>query len=102
MIQNWTANAGKEVTPPDQAVVQFYEHFVGKPPPPDAGCNMLDVLKYWSSSGLASHRINGFVALEPKNDVQARDATYIFGSVYIGVELPNFAVDGDMLTVPWI
>ncbi len=102
MIQDWTATAGGEVTPPEQAVLQFYEHFVGTPPPPDAGCNMLDVLKYWRSTGLAGHQILAFAGLEPKNDVQARDALYLFGDVYIGVELPDFAVQGDMLAVPWV
>jgi hypothetical protein len=102
MVQNWTANAGQEVTPPDQAVLTFYEHFVGNPPPQDAGCNMLDVLKYWRSSGLGGHQVTAFAALEPKNNVQARDALYMFGSVYIGVALPNFAVQGDMMHVPWV
>ena len=38
MIQNWTANVGTEIEPPSQAsVLTFYEHFVGKPPPSDAG-----------------------------------------------------------------
>ena len=53
MIQSWTANAGKEVTPSDQSVLEFYEHFVGTPPPPDAGCSMLEVLRYWRSTGVA-------------------------------------------------
>jgi len=34
--------------------------------------------------------------------VQAKDAVYLFGSLYIGVALPDFAVEGDMLKVPWV
>jgi hypothetical protein len=101
MIQNWTANAGKEVEPSEKSVVDFYEHFVGTPPPPDAGCNMLEVLKYWRSKGLGGHRILAFAALEHKNLTQAMDALYLLGSVYIGVALPNFAVQGEMLEIPW-
>jgi nucleoside phosphorylase len=102
MVQNWTATASTLLTPAETAVITFYEHFVGSPPPPDAGCNMLQVLKYWRKAGLDGHKILAFAALEPKNHAEVMDALYLFGSVYIGVELPNFAVHGDMLTVPWV
>lgn len=102
MIQDWTANAGKQATPTLQSVMSMYEHFVGKPPPQDAGCNMMDVLKYWRSSGLGGHKIDAFAAVELKNIAYAQDAIYLFGSLYIGVELPDFAVTGDMLNTPWI
>jgi len=102
MIQNWTANANGEVTPPTGAVVKFYEHFVGDPPPPDAGCNMLQVLNYWRTAGLDRHNISAYAAIKLKNQVETMTALYLFGSVYIGVELPDFAVEGDMLTVPWV
>src|ERR1700721_1268081 len=52
MIQNWTANAATEVTVPDASVLSFYEHFVGTPPPPDKGCDMLSVLRYWRKAGI--------------------------------------------------
>jgi hypothetical protein len=102
MIQNWTASADGEVTPPETAVVKFYEHFVGTPPPPDAGCNMLQVLNYWRKTGLAQHKINAYAALRLKERSQAMTALYLFGSIYIGVALPDFAVQGDPLTVPWV
>jgi hypothetical protein len=102
MVQNWTANAGNEVTLPQQAILTFYEHFVGTPPPADAGCNMLAVLKYWRQKGLGGHKVQAFTSLELTNQLEAQTATYLFGSVYIGVSLPDFAVQGDMLTVPWV
>ena len=102
MIQNWTANAGGETTPPDSAVDTFYEHFVGSPPPPDAGCNMLQVLRYWRRTGLGGHKILAFTSLEPSNQTEAMDALYMLGSVYIGLALPNFVLKGDPLTVPWV
>ena len=101
MIQAWTANAGKEVTVGDTSVLHFYEHFVGTPPPPDEGCVMLDVLNYWRKTGLARHKVRAFVALEPKNRQQAKDAVYLFAGLYLGVALPDFAVEGDMLAIPW-
>jgi hypothetical protein len=102
MIQNWTANASTEFSPPESSVIEFYEHFVGDPPPPDAGCNMLQVLKYWRKHGLDSRRVRGFAAVHTGNLQQARNSVYLLGSLYIGVALPNFAVEGDMLTIPWV
>jgi hypothetical protein len=47
-------------------------------------------------------KVAAFVALEPKNDVQVKDSVFLFGSCYIGVSLPDFAVNApDMLAVPW-
>ncbi len=100
MIQNWTANAAGLLTPPESSVLTFYEHFVT--PGPEAGCNMLQVLKYWRSHGLDRHKVLAFAALGLKNPAEARAAAYLFGSVYIGVALPDFAVEGEMLEVPWV
>jgi hypothetical protein len=102
MIQNWTANATAEVTVPPPSVLTFYEHFVGTPPPPDAGCDMLSVLKYWRRGGIDSHKVLAFTSIDLQNQAQAQSACWLFGSVYIGVALPDFATQGDMLTVPWM
>ena len=102
LVQNWTANAGTEVTPPGSSVLTFYEHFVGTPPPPDEGCDMLSVLKYWRSAGLNAHKVKAFAALELKNTMQAQNAVYLTGGIYIGVALPNFTTTGDMMTTPWV
>jgi hypothetical protein len=83
-------------------VLKFYEHFVGTPPPPDQGCNMRDVLTYWRRTGLAKDKIQAFVSLEPKNQTQAQDALYMFGSIYIGVALPDSVCHGDLLVNPWV
>jgi hypothetical protein len=102
MIQNWTANATVEVTVPPPSVLTFYEHFVGTPPPPDKGCDMLSVLKYWRRAGVDSHKVLAFASIDLQNQVQAQSACWLFGSIYIGVALPDFATQGDMLTVPWV
>jgi hypothetical protein len=103
MIQTWTASAATEVTPPQETVLTFYEHFVGTPPPPDEGCNMLSVLKYWRKAGLDQHQVHAFASLELQNHSQAQSAIYLLGGIYIGVALPNFAVKAaDMLAVPWV
>jgi hypothetical protein len=102
MIQNWTANATTEVTVPPPSVLTFYEHFVGTPPPPDKGCDMLSVLKYWRRAGIDGRKVLAFASIDVQDQVQAQSACWLFGSVYIGVALPDFATQGDMLTVPWV
>jgi hypothetical protein len=102
MIQNWTANAAAEVAVPDASVLSFYEHFVGTPPPPDKGCNMLSVLRYWRKAGVDAHKVLAFTSIDLKNQAQAQSACWLFGSIYIGVALPDFATQGDVLAVPWV
>jgi hypothetical protein len=102
MIQEWTANTGHQEVLPDSAILNAYNHFSGGNP--DAGANMLDVLKYWRTTGIGKDKISAFVQLEPKNDIQVRDAINLFGNCYIGVALPNFAVvpGSDFLKTPWV
>jgi len=101
MIQAWTANSGKERSPSDSDILKFYEHFTT--PGPENGCDMLAVLKYWRSQGLARDKIAAFVQLEPHNATEVMDAVSIFGSCYIGIELPRFALAAsDLSTVPWV
>lgn len=101
MIEEWTANTGQEITLPDATILQAYNHFAHGNP--DAGANMLDVLKYWRKTGMGKDKIMAFAQLEPRNHVQLQDAVSIFGSCYIGVALPNFAVPPgtDFLQIPW-
>lgn len=102
MIQEWTANTATARIIPDPQIISFYNHFAKGNA--DAGANMLDVLKYWRKAGLAGDKITAFVQLEPRNQLQAMDAIYLFGSCYIGVALPDFAVPPgkNYLDIPWV
>lgn len=101
MIEEWTANTGTIEVLPDTTILKTYNHFAHGNP--DAGANMLDVLKYWRSSGIGKDKIMAFAQLEPQNDVQLQDAVSIFGNCYIGLALPNFAVaqGTNFLDIPW-
>ena len=64
MIQNWTANAAGEVTVP-----------------PDKGCDMLSVLRYWRKAGIDSHEVLAFTSIDLQNQEQAQSACWLFGSI---------------------
>ena len=102
MIEEWTANTSKELILPDAQILKAYDHFSHGNP--DAGANMLDVLKYWRKTGIGGDKITAFAQLEPQNDIQLRDSVNLFGSCYIGLALPNFAVKPgtDFLQTPWV
>jgi hypothetical protein len=102
MIEEWTANTGQVNILSDAAILKAYNNFAHGNP--DAGANMLSVLKYWRKEGIGGDNILAFAQLEPQNDGQLRDAVSIFGSAYLGLALPDFAVPpgADFLTIPWL
>ena len=102
MIEEWTANTGTVEILPDAVILKAYNHFAKGNP--DAGANMLDVLKYWRHTGIGKDKVSAFAQLEPQNDIQLQDAVSIFGNCYIGLALPDFAVPPktDFLTIPWL
>jgi hypothetical protein len=102
-IQQWTANAGSQQTPPDSSILSAYEAVSGyRPgsPETDRGANMLDVLKYWRKTGIAGHKIGAFASMDPSNLDHIRAAVWIFGSAYLGIGLPISAQKQDVWDVP--
>ena len=90
-VQLWTANAAKEITIPDKAIVKAYSAVTGytpKDPSTDQGANMLDVLNYWRKTGIGGHKINVYVQVDPTNAAHVRAAAYLFGGIYTGLALP--------------
>jgi hypothetical protein len=103
MIMNWTANAGKENDPTEQQIVSAYSAITGYNP--DTGANdngavVLDVLNFWKQNGIADDKIDAFVSLEPQNDQQVRESTFLFGGCYLGIQMPLSAQDQQIWSVP--
>ena len=67
----------------------------------DNGAQEIGVLNYWRQIGIAGHKIQAFVALEPANHIQIMDGTSIFGGCYIGLALPNTAKAQTQNHQPW-
>jgi hypothetical protein len=90
-IQTWTKNAGIETTLPDSTIVSLYSAVAGYDPASganDNGAAETDVLTYWLKNPVAGHALDGFVAVQPKDIRDVKDALWLFGGVYIGLALP--------------
>jgi hypothetical protein len=95
-FQTFTSNAGQLWTPTDQQVVEFYEKSTGynpNDPNSDQGGVETDVLTYLARNGFYGHSIGGFVSITPSNIMHVKQATYLFGGLYVGVSLPTSAQD---------
>ena len=103
LIMEWTDDNGALFTPPDQAIVNAYAAITGYNPVTgqnDNGANERDVLNYWRQTGIASHQILAYAALEPKNHNHIMLAVFLFGGCYIGVSLPISAQTQKVWSVP--
>ena len=104
MIESWTADAqGKAMVLGNAPILKAYEDLSGYDPSTgrnDNGAVELDVLKYWRSTGIGSHKIAAFVSVEPGNHLSIKQAAYLFGGCYIGLALPVSAQQQDVWTVP--
>lgn len=92
----WTSNAGNIVIPADQDILSAYSAITGydsNNPNTDQGANELDVLSYWRVNGIANHKIGAFVQLNLRDIQHVKAAVAIFGGAYLGVQLPNSAID---------
>jgi hypothetical protein len=58
-----------------------------KNPGTDEGGIERDVLRYWRKSGLGGRKVAAFVAVDHTSVDEMRAACYLFGGVYLGVDL---------------
>jgi hypothetical protein len=101
----WTANAAAQTAhPTDDQILSAYSAITGynpADPNTDQGANMLDVLKYWRSTGIAGTTIQAFVSVDWMDPKEVAAAIYLFGCLYIGVNLPQSAEDAFGAGQPW-
>src|SRR5258708_26522719 len=95
LLMEWTASAqGKMYTPSDAQIVAAYSAITGYNPKTganDNGAQELDVLNYWRQQGIAGHKIQAYMALEPANQTHVMYSVWSFRGCYIGVALPKTA-----------
>ena len=97
---------GEKVTPAvtSDEVLAAYSAITGYSPDDpnsDQGANMLDVLKYWQKTGIAGQKCSAYVAFDPANKAHWEAATYLFGFVYIGVNLPDIVTKALPTIIDW-
>jgi hypothetical protein len=106
-VQVWAGMTAHEITLPDSTILQYYEQWDGyNPAQPltDQGGVELDVLNQWRQQGFAGHALDAYAAIElqepgvrsqePGEDLRA--AIWLFGGIYIGLELPLSAQTQDI------
>ena len=104
-IQAWTAYGTGEATIGEADVIAAYSAITGYDPATganDNGANVQDVLDYWRKTGIGSHQIGGFAQLTGlDNLVLAKQCLDIFGTIYLGIEVPQSAMDQFRAGKPW-
>ena len=102
-IMGWSANASTQAAITDQDAESFYSASCGYDPSnqdTDQGGVELDVLTYWHKNGYAGHKLDAFASLDVGNRTNVKDAIWILGGVYIGVNLPISAQNQEQWQVP--
>jgi hypothetical protein len=105
MVHHWTAANQRGVFLTDDDIIRAHAQLTGdrlmEP------VSMLDALKYWRKSGIGDHRVHAFVSAGHTNEVDPDDlrcVIHMFGSAYIGLDLPHYVVAGDPQgwpDIPW-
>lgn len=88
IIQTLTTAAGHPVTPPEEEILKAYIPGTGSA---DTGRVEIDVLNYWRNTGVAGDKLDAWVKVNAQNIAHVRLAIYLFGSVYVGLSLPENA-----------
>lgn len=105
MIEAWTRlGRGTTVEISDAQVLTAYEAVGGyRPghPDTDQGAVMQDVLGYWRKTGIGGQKILAFAELDVRNAAEVRAALWLFGHVYIGLNVPLSAEQQFDAGQPW-
>ena len=90
MIEAWTAPArGVAVEVSERAVLAAFDKVKQVDPATgEEGAVELDVLTYWRKRGIGGHRIGAFARVPVWDHRLVRVAAYLFGGLYIGIQLP--------------
>lgn len=92
---------GAEVEPTDSDILGGYSAVTGFNPnagppgnnPTDQGTNMQDAMTYWRKTGIGGHKIVAYAALNVSNLTEIKQAISLFGSISIGFNFPDSAMD---------
>lgn len=99
MLQLIYAEVGETFEyPGDEAVKEEYFKLTGGA---DSGLVEHQVLQTWMKDGLFNNKISAYAPVNIKNRNEMAAAIYLFGSVYLGVEMPENAEQQFENHQPW-
>ncbi|MDQ6610583.1 MAG: hypothetical protein M3Y85_12265 [Bacteroidota bacterium] len=94
LIMTWTGNIGRFHRPTTRSIVKAYTDITGFNPKTDGigkPVEAIKALKYWRKHGIDNHKIIAFAKLSFKNREQLKQAIYLYGGCYVGLNLPKSA-----------
>ena len=98
MIHHWTTSNQHGVFLTDEDIIQAHASLTHDNL---MECvSMVDALKYWRKNGIGNHRVHSFVSAGQAKPTDMRAIIFLFGSAYLGLDLPRFAFTGDPQLVP--
>ena len=83
---SWSHYAGRPLIPTEKQVIDAYFEITGGQ---DVGVYMLDLMKYWRNKGIGGDQIEAFVQIDDDRLVEAKLAIQLFGSLGVGLALPD-------------
>lgn len=94
-VQAWTTyGEGETVTLPYDVILHLYEAVSGYDPQTganDHGAVEQNVLTYVQQHGIGDHKIRAFAQVNHKDLIEMKHALDIFGTVYVGFQVPQSA-----------
>jgi hypothetical protein len=100
-----SANIGTMITPTDLEIQDFYFKSTGSSLKDDEGGNDIDVCKYEVATGFTArgvvHKAEGFMTIDPTHFDHFRWAQQIFGTMRLGLNVPEYCQDQFDAGQPW-
>lgn len=84
--------------PLEQNVVKTYYHLSGGI---DSGLYLLDVVKYWRSTGLEGAKVFSYVKVNYRNRTHVKQAIQMFGGLLVGFQCQEKVVEEFQAGHPW-
>lgn len=100
-LQVWTKD---KVIIPDSMILSYYEKWCGYirgDASTDRGGVELDILNDWRRQTLGGHVLRGYVDPQPQNLTHVMHSIAEFGGVYIGLQVPNSALEQNAKGQVW-
>jgi hypothetical protein len=103
MLMLFTAHTGTMVVPTLEEVIQVYSAITGYDPTTganDNGAATPDVLNHWQNTGIAGHKIAGWVQTEQTQEA-IEQAIWLFGGAALDIAVYQSMMDQTNADEPW-